>query len=241
MEALRADLSSRTPEGYVYRVDLRLRPYGSSGQLVSTMDSLLAYYSRSAALWVIQALLKARPIAGDMEIGRAFLDRAKGVLLSPRDKSSVVSAMDGLREKTLKGLSYGLHGTTDVKAGLGGLRDVEFLVQGIQLIHAALNPGLLGGNTIAALEAIAAAGILPRETADRLSGDYLFLRRVEHFLQIYEDRQTHSLPRDPGQMLALARRMLGSGATVAQFRSKLAKRFERVRESYLDFTQAIKA
>ncbi len=237
MEALRSDLSSRTPEGYVYRVDLRLRPYGSSGQLVSTASSLLDYYSRSAALWELQALLKARPIAGDQDIGRAFLDKVKGVLLSPRDKSAVASAIDNLREKALKGLPHGLPGTTDVKAGLGGLRDVEFLVQGIQLIHAKERPGLLEGNTVAALEAIAAAGILPRETTEQLAGDYLFLRRVEHFLQIYEDRQTHSLPRDPGQMLALARRMLGSGATVEQFRAKLAKRFERVRESYRRFAQ----
>ncbi len=237
MEALRSDLSSHTPEGYVYRVDLRLRPYGSSGQLVSTVSSLLDYYSRSAALWELQALLKARPIAGDLNIGRAFLDKVKGVLLSPRDKSAVASAINNLREKALKGLSHGLPGTTDVKAGLGGLRDVEFLVQGIQLIHAKERPGLLEGNTVAALEAVAAAGILPRKTAEQLAGDYLFLRRVEHFLQIYEDRQTHSLPRDPGQMLALARRMLGSGATMEQFRAKLAKRFERVREIYERFAQ----
>ena len=111
------------------------------------------------------------------------------------------------------GMHFLLPTTTDIKTGLGGLRDVEFLAQGLQLVHAHENPGLLCGGTLPALKALSAAGILSTETADQLSVDYIFLRRVEHFLQIYEDRQTHSLPRDPSQLRALARLMLGSGAT----------------------------
>ncbi len=237
MEALRADLSDHTMEGYAYRVDLRLRPYGSSGQLVFSLKSLLEYYSRSAAMWELQALLKARPVAGDLELGREFLDSVRTLLLAPREPSAVVSSIDRLRKEAQKSLSRNSIVATDIKVGLGGLRDVEFLVQGLELIHAHEHPELLIGNTLAALEALGTMGILPTDEADRLVGDYIFLRRVEHFLQIYEDRQTHSLPRDPLQMLALARRMLGSGATEGQFHSKLAKRFERVREEYRKFTE----
>jgi glutamate-ammonia-ligase adenylyltransferase len=144
----------------------------------------------------------------------------------------VISSIDRLRKEALRGLARSLLTTTDVKTGLGGLRDIEFLAQGLELIHAAGAPGVLQGSTLAALETLASAGIIPRETAEQLSADYLFLRRVEHFLQIYEDRQTHSLPRDPVELRALARRMLGSGATASHFQSELSLRFERVRHQY---------
>ena len=236
MEALGTDLSSHTTEGYAYRVDLRLRPYGSSGQLVFPRDALEEYYADTAALWELQALLKARPVAGDLAVGRAFLDSSRGLLIAPHGHGEVAASIDRLRREALKSLSRSVLSTTDVKTGLGGLRDVEFLAQGLQLVHAHENPGLLCGATLPALKALGAAGILSVETTERLSADYLFLRRVEHFLQIYEDRQTHNLPRDPVQLRALARRMLGSGATAEQLLGKLAKRFERIQAEYRKFT-----
>ncbi|HUJ73360.1 MAG TPA: hypothetical protein VL359_00820, partial [bacterium] len=235
MEALRADLSVHTVEGYAYRVDLRLRPYGSSGQLVYPLDSLVEYYRRTAALWELQALLKARPVAGDLEVGRAFLESTRGLLTAPHQQAAVASSIDRLRREALKALSRSVLSTTDIKTGLGGLRDVEFLAQGLQLVHAHQKPGLLCGGTLPALKCLGEAGILTPETAEQLSGDYLFLRRVEHFLQIYEDRQTHSLPRDPSQLRALARLMLGSGATSQQLMAKLGKRFERIQAEYRTF------
>ena len=235
MEALREDLSSHTPEGYVYRVDLRLRPYGTSGQLVFGVGPLADYYARSAALWELQALIKARAVAGDFELGSAFLDSARNLLLAPRDRSAVAASIDRLRKETAKTRARGAMGTTDVKVGLGGLRDIEFLVQGLQLSNARERPELLEGNTLLALEALGKAGILGGDVVEHLSDDYLFLRRVEHFLQIYEDRQTHSLPKDPEEMSALARRMLGSGATADRFLAQITKRFERVKEEYRRF------
>ena len=232
MEALRADLSAHTTEGYAYRVDLRLRPYGSSGQLVFSLESLRTYYSRHAALWEVQALLKARPVAGDAELGRAFLRSAQEVLLSAHAPAEIASSIDRLRTEALRALSRSILTTTDIKTGLGGLRDIEFLAQGLQLVHARKMPELLQGGTLPALRALGAAGILSRETVEGLSGDYIFLRRVEHFLQIYEDRQTHSLPSDPGQLRALARLMLGGAATADQLVSRLSRRLERVREEY---------
>ncbi len=232
MEALRADLSSHTTEGYAYRVDLRLRPYGSSGQLVFSLESLRTYYARNAALWEVQALLKARPVAGDVELGQAFLRTAREALLSPHPPAEIAASINKLRKEALRALSRSILTTTDIKTGLGGLRDIEFLAQGLQLAHARDEPRLLNGGTIPALRALGQAGILPAEKVESLSGDYLFLRRVEHFLQIYEDRQTHSLPSDPGQLRALSRLMLGSGATAEQLISKLSRRLERVQGEY---------
>ncbi len=130
--------------------------------------------------------------------------------------------------------------TTDIKTGLGGLRDVEFLAQGLQLTHAHQTARVFSAAARCRRSGPSEeAGILSVETAEQLSGDYLFLRRVEHFLQIYEDRQTHSLPRDPSQLRALARLMLGSGATAEQLLAKLDKRFERVQAAYQRFLQGL--
>jgi glutamate-ammonia-ligase adenylyltransferase len=237
MEKLRSDLSDHTAGGYAYRVDLRLRPYGSSGQLVYELGALLRYYAEPAALWEQQALLKARPVAGDLELGARFLESARGTLVARRDPDRVVASIDSLRREAIRDLSRGMGGGRDVKTGLGGIRDVEFLVQGLQLIHAHSAPGLLRANSLEGLSALEEAGILPAEVSGRLAEDYVFLRRVEHFLQIYEDRQTHRLPKDPEQVLALARRMLGAKATVEQFRSALDLRFENVHSEYRKFIE----
>jgi glutamate-ammonia-ligase adenylyltransferase len=232
MEALRGDLSAHTNEGYAYRVDLRLRPYGTSGQLVFTLAALDDYYERHAAQWELQALLKARPVAGDHELGQAFLDAARKRLLAPRARADVAAGIDGLRKEALRSLSRSILSTTDIKTGLGGLRDVEFLAQGLQLSYAHDHPRLLCGGTLPALKSLADEGILTKEISEQLAQDYIFLRRVEHFLQIYEDRQTHSLPRDPSQLRALARLMLGGGASPDQLLSALDERFRRVRSAY---------
>ena len=200
-----------------------LRPYGSSGQLVFSAGRAGRVLPEGPrALWELQALLKARPVAGDLGVGRAFLDSIRGLLTRPTRTRRSPLPSTGCGREALESLSRSVLSTTDVKTGLGGLRDVEFLAQGLQLVHAHEHPELLCGGTLPALQALEAAGILPGETAEQLSADYLFLRRVEHFLQIYEDRQTHNLPRDPAQLRALARRMLGSGATAEQLLAKLA-------------------
>ncbi len=214
---------------------MRLRPYGSSGQLVSEPAALVRYYSESAESWELQALLKVRPVAGDLSLGQVFLDALRGKLLASRDPAEVASSIDALRRRAVRELSRGIEGGKDVKTGLGGIRDVEFLVQGLQLIHAHSHPELLLANSLAGLEALAAAGVLRREIANELADHYVFLRRVEHFLQIYEDRQTHRLPSSPEQELALARSMLGPKATVEQLRSALELRFEKVHEQYRKF------
>ena len=235
MGKLRAELSDYGPEGSVYRVDLRLRPYGSSGQLVSRRDAIIEYYSTKAAIWEIQALLKARPVAGDMDLGLEFLGAARELIAADREPESVVSSICSLRREAIKKLPSDPVDALDVKSGQGGIREVEFLVQGLQLIHAHANPGLLQGNTLAGIESLSEARILPRDVADALASEYIFLRRVEHFLQIYEDRQTHRLPSDPDQIQALSRRMLGASSTEGEFRAKLDSTLEKVHGAYLEF------
>jgi glutamate-ammonia-ligase adenylyltransferase len=231
MDDLRADLSAHTPEGHAYRVDLRLRPYGTAGELVPSLGALAHYYGSAAGLWEVQALLKARPIAGDGELGARFLEEVRPLLRARRSREQVAASIGRMRRQALRWSERALPQTTDVKTGLGGIRDIEFLVQGLQLLHAADTPGVLAGGTLAGLEALGGAGILPQDRAGQLAEDYLFLRRVEHFLQIHEDRQTHSLPRDPAKLDALARQVLGAGAGARDFLAELATRFQRVRDA----------
>ena len=143
MERLRADLSDHTAEGYAYRVDLRLRPYGRSGELVVSRPVLRRYLAAQASPWELQALLKVRPVAGNLALGQAFVEETRALLLRTGDKEPVFRAIDRMRAQTLRQLASARRGgqpEVNVKSGPGGIRDVEFLVQGLQLIHARLAP-----------------------------------------------------------------------------------------------------
>ncbi len=233
MEAVGRDLSRHTEEGSAYRVDLRLRPYGKAGDLVPSLEGLLEYYRREASVWEIQAALKLRPVAGNLALGEAFLEGLRPILLQPRSAREIIGSVEKMRLAAIRErVRPGRSATTDVKSGEGGLRDVEFLAQGLQLIHAHRHPELLEGNTLAALQRLREAGILPADTIETLAEDYLFLRRVEHYLQILEDRQTHTLPSNPRELRALARRILGKEADEGDLLAELDARRERIREAY---------
>jgi len=233
IERLLYDLSAVTDEGYAYRVDLRLRPWGDVGEIASSIESVERYYRDEARLWEIQALLKLRPIAGNQQLGYDVVERLRSLLLEPRDMVTVSRSIEALRREAIaKSERYPLASGIDVKNGRGGIRDVEFLVQGLQLVHAARFPELLTGQTLAALASLGKVGVIHEEAANGLREDYIFLRRVEHYLQILHDRQTHVLPRDERQLETLARRMLGSGATAGVFLEELESRLRRVRRNY---------
>ena len=242
METLRADLSVHTEEGAAYRVDLRLRPFGRSGELVGSVASLLRYYREQAALWELQALLKARPVAGNLEVGRRFLSGMRSRFHELRLPGQIVTSLEKMRTKTQGKLLQSIESGPNIKLGGGGIRDVEFLVQGLQLIQAGSgapeSEGLLNGNTLAALSALSERGIIPPVEAEQLRRDYLFLRRIEHYLQIFEDRQTHTLPRDSAELQALSRRMLGPQAGRTQFMERLTSCMQRVQGAYRRFLQA---
>jgi glutamate-ammonia-ligase adenylyltransferase len=229
MEDVRSDLSSHTEEGYAYRVDLRLRPFGRDGELVPSWSSVVRYYTDTASLWEIQAALKMRPVAGNLRLGYSFMEKIQPVLLQNWKREDIVQSIEKMR--TL-GMKTSAGATQDVKTGIGGLRDVEFLVQGLQLIHGGKIPSLLEGNTLNALELLGKEGILPEPVTRDLKEDYLFLRRVEHCLQILEDRQIHAIPKDRKELKALARRLLGPVATVDQFMEKLSGCLQRIHDAY---------
>ena len=235
MERFSSDLATHTEEGYVYRVDLRLRPFGREGEIVSSFSSLVRYYLEKASLWEIQAALKMRPIAGNLSVGYRFLDRIQSAFLKRRSRAAIVSSIEKMRRSALKA-SPGLKRTgSDVKSGIGGIRDVEFLVQGLQLIHVPDDPSLLHPNTLIALQLLREAGILPEKAASSLKEAYLFLREVEHYLQILEDRQVHSVPAEKGELNALAKRVLGIEGNAETFSEKLDSCLLEVRTAYTTF------
>lgn len=230
MEALRAALSNHTDEGYAYRVDFRLRPHGRAGALAQTCSSILAYYRDTAMLWEIQALLKMRPLAGNLEVGEKLLGVLKERICLKRDREEIVASIRRMRNKAVQQLSPKV--STDVKTGLGGIRDVEFLVQGLQLIHLPEHSDLLTGNTVQALARLHQAGVIEESAARELREDYVFMRRVEHLLQILEDQQIHELPQEDAQIEALARRVMGVDASGPVFRERLEAAQSRIHNAY---------
>lgn len=228
LQHLRENLSAHLEEGHAYRVDFRLRPYGAAGHLVYTVSNLADYYANKAAPWEIQALLKARPVAGNEALGAAWLEKIRPIFSRTQPLSRITSSIETLRSMAVKGVAAG----DDVKTGLGGIRDIEFLAQGLQLIHAPRQSELLAGNTLLALEFLKTHRLLPEAVSDQLQADYTFLRRVEHTLQIFEDRQIHALPKSAEARRALARRVLGLNATAEEFTAELTACQKRVRQNY---------
>jgi glutamate-ammonia-ligase adenylyltransferase len=233
MEKTRHFLTAHTDEGHAFRVDLRLRPYGRAGELVHSTQALVKYYRQEAAFWEIQALLKLRPIAGDTDVGGRLLEQLRPILLQEKQHETVGPYIRKLREIATGQGSPARRSHTDVKTGIGGIRDIEFLAQGLQLVHACRRPEILQVSTLNSLLALANVGILPCPVADTLCEDYIFLRRVEHYLQILEDRQIHTIPTDSQELEALARRVYGPQATGDSFAADLQKRLGRVREAFL--------
>ncbi len=230
MELLRSDLSDYTDEGYVYRIDFRLRPYGSAGTLITPLPVLTEYYSRSASQWEFQALLKLRPVGGDAGLGNRVMERLRSFLIKENIREEIVHSVRELRKTAIADSDRSLLSGTDIKSGRGGIRDIEFLLQGFQLIFCNRYPSIITGNTLTGLSRLAEAGLLPEETAEDLKRDYAYLRRVEHFLQILEDRQTHSIPKDEEEKALLARRISPDGAE--GFSEYLEELLNRVHETF---------
>ncbi|CAA9356741.1 MAG: Glutamate-ammonia-ligase adenylyltransferase [uncultured Frankineae bacterium] len=174
-------------------VDAGLRPEGGAGPLVRTLASHEAYYRRWAQTWEFQALLKARPVAGDLALGQAYVDTVDPMVWRVGERKGFVEDVQAMRrrvEKTLKGD----RASREVKLGPGGLRDVEFAVQLLQLVHGRTDETVRSGTTLVALDQLAAGGYVGREDARHLTEAYRWLRTVEHRLQLHRLRRTHLLP-----------------------------------------------
>lgn len=184
-------LGRRTPEGLAYQVDADLRPEGRSGPLARTVDSYRAYWERWARPWELQSLIKARAAAGDPGLGRAFLEAAEPFVYPE------TLAPDAVREvRAMKGRAEAMAARRgdEIKRGVGGLRDVEFAVQLLQLVHGRADPSLRRRHTLEALRALGAAGYVAPDDATTLEDAYRWLRDVEHRLQLTELRRTHQIP-----------------------------------------------
>jgi glutamate-ammonia-ligase adenylyltransferase len=217
-------LSSVTSEGFLYRVDMRLRPWGRDGGLINTLEGYLDYLHKNARLWEKQALIKGRPIAGDLELGLEFRREIEPVIFgqNPETVRASVHAMKQRTEELLRqrGREWG-----EVKLGEGSIRDVEFVVQFMQLAYGE-NPRLRKRATLVAITRLVRFKHLAAPEGRTLADGYIFLRTVEHFLQMMHYRQTYTLPFEPGALTLLARR-LGFRGSAAEAREKLIERYEQ--------------
>jgi glutamate-ammonia-ligase adenylyltransferase len=205
-ERLIAVLTRTVDEGFLYRVDMRLRPWGKVGPLVSTVDGFMTYLENHARPWEKQALLKVRPVAGNLALGRAFIQQARPFLFGAnyeKLRSSVFSMKRQTEDRLrLNGRTWG-----EVKLGEGSIRDVEFTVQLLQLAHGSKHPEILTGNTLDALSRLASIRLISVDESRILTDGYIFLRTIEHHLQMMDYRQTHSLPQNAEAQAHLARRL----------------------------------
>jgi glutamate-ammonia-ligase adenylyltransferase len=214
--------SDITGEGTIWQVDAALRPEGKAGPLVRTLASHAAYYQRWAKTWEFQALLKARPVAGDAALGAAYLTMVEPLVWSVAARENFVGDVQAMRRRIVDHATSSLRRAPgsvgvdrELKLGPGGLRDVEFAVQLLQLVHGRSDESLRVRSTLEALDVLAQGGYVGREDAAHLSDAYRFLRTVEHRIQLFRLERTHTMPEDPAALRRIGRSM-GWTATPAQ-------------------------
>ncbi|KPC84548.1 MULTISPECIES: bifunctional [glutamine synthetase] adenylyltransferase/[glutamine synthetase]-adenylyl-L-tyrosine phosphorylase [Streptomyces] len=196
--------SDTTVEGTIWPVDANLRPEGRNGPLVRTLTSHLAYYQRWAKTWEFQALLKARPVAGDPELGAEYVEAVSPLVWQAADRENFVGDVQKMRRRVVDNIPVD-RVDRELKLGPGGLRDVEFAVQLLQLVHGRSDSTLHSGSTLAALKALADGGYVGRADAAQLDEAYRFLRAMEHRIQLYRLRRTHLVPDDEADLRRLGR------------------------------------
>ena len=193
---------SREPA--LWEVDANLRPEGKDGALVRTLDSHIAYYVRWAKSWEFQALLKARPLAGDADLGRRYVEAVAPGVWSSASRENFVEGVQRMRERVTDNIPS-VELDYQLKLGPGGLRDVEFTIQLLQMVHGHTDELVRQRATLPALVALAEQGYIGRVEAAEFSRDYRFLRLLEHRLQLVQLRRTHLMPSDRDAVRVLAR------------------------------------
>ncbi|SCK17041.1 glutamate-ammonia-ligase adenylyltransferase [Streptomyces sp. WMMB 714] len=196
--------SDTTAEGTIWPVDANLRPEGRNGPLVRTLYSHLAYLNRWAKTWEFQALLKARPVAGDMALGEAYAEAVAPLVWQASERENFVPDVQQMRRRVVENIPAA-QVDRELKLGPGGLRDVEFAVQLLQLVHGRTDAALRSPTTLAALDALATGGYVGRQDAAALDSAYRFLRTLEHRIQLHKMRRTHLMPEDEADQRRLGR------------------------------------
>lgn len=200
-------LGSHTDGGQAYRVDLRLRPEGKRGPLARSIASTLSYYDRMGRTWERQALIKVRPVAGNVKLGEEFLRAIEPYVYRKYLSVAEINEIKVLKRKIEHKSGQFGESDTEVKTGHGGIRDVEFTIQFLQLLNGGDLPDIRLANTLKAMRALEKVGCLNDPEYRALDDAYRFLRKVEHRLQLMFDQQTHRLPDKPEELRKLALRM----------------------------------
>lgn len=225
-----AEVGGATDDGMLYRIDFRLRPEGESGPLSRSVESYENYYAQWGELWERLMLIKARPIAGDAELGAEFTETIHPFRFPRSLSESALSEIGHLKRLIEEQVVREGELNRDVKLGRGGIREVEFIVQALQLLHGGRQPFLQGSQTLPMLKRLADYDLLPESETGVLSAAYIFLREVEHRLQMENNLQTHTIPKDRFSRDRLAHLMNSTSA--AEFGRKTADHMRRVRKVF---------
>ncbi len=229
-------LTTITKEGTAYRVDIRLRPGGSAGRVAQSFAAFEAHFTHTAELWERQAYLRARPIAGDLDIAKPFMALLFELIYRPTSVESLAANITAMRRRMELELTKEKAGERHVKLGSGGIVDIEFVAQFLQLAYGSTRSILRAGNTLKVLEAARGAGLLADQDVVQLCDSYRFLRTVQNRLRVVADRETSVLPQDPSRLDRLARRLgyhAGDGGTPGErLLADYQRHTERVREIY---------
>jgi glutamate-ammonia-ligase adenylyltransferase len=221
-------IGGKGPEGQAFRVDLRLRPDGTQGQLALSLLSYEAYYARLGQAWEKMALLKARPVAGDHHLGEEFMRLIQPFVYQRHLDAKGMQQLQAIKHQIDAQMADRAQARTNVKLGLGGIREIEFFIQILQLLFGGRHPTLQERHSLRALTRLRELGLIGAEVEHTLRHTYGYFRRLEHRLQMEQGAQTHTLPRNATQQLRLARQL---GFTT----------WEALYQDYLQRTEAVHA
>lgn len=228
-------LSASTSEGRLFRVDLRLRPEGNIGPLAWSSRDAVKYYQTRGRTWERLALLKARPIAGHRPLGQTFLKKIRPFVMGQEEQGTrdLVETVHTLRAQIHRRVARKKEHERNVKLSSGGIRDIEFMVQTLQLLHVARHPQLFESNTITGLQQLQALDLLQDADGEFLEEAYLFLRDVENKIQMVHELQTHTLPNQPAELTKCAVRMGYADQSSSSATSSFLARYESIRTRVL--------
>ncbi|MSR64871.1 MAG: bifunctional [glutamate--ammonia ligase]-adenylyl-L-tyrosine phosphorylase/[glutamate--ammonia-ligase] adenylyltransferase [Verrucomicrobiae bacterium] len=229
-EAITDGVGKVTEDGNVFRIDLRLRPEGSSGPIVRSLESHENYYAQWGQTWERMALIKARCIAGSHNLADEFFETIQSFRFPRNISERIFREIAQIKERIENEIVKDARLTRHVKLGIGGIREIEFIVQTIQLLNAGKQPFIQTPNTLTALQKLAQYELLPFKDCDSLREAYRFLRTVEHRLQMEAELQTHTIPDEPKAKLRLARAV--GFRSVQGFETALASHTSQVRNIY---------
>lgn len=231
-------ISSVAREPGLWEVDANLRPEGKSGPLVRTLSSHQAYYDRWAESWEFQALLKARTIAGDVALGRQYEDAVMPLIWSSAGREGFVESVQAMRRRVTENIPP-TEEQRQIKLGRGGLRDIEFTVQLLQLVHGRSDESLRLRDTTSAIAALSAGGYIGRNDAAAFDNAYRYLRLLEHRIQLFQLRRTHLMPAGEPALRALAKAVLGPFSNERPHPDALISAWQRTKRSVRELHERI--